>query len=269
MLYNFLVYREVANMKTCHVCGAQVEDDAKFCPTCGAKMEELEVEIPTPKQPEEKEIELTLEGSLDAQLAKTEVEMDQAEEDLSDVLTASAAVATGTQVIGNAQAETHVAVDSPELEIPEETKIQQMAKQDVESMLNEKVDRETKTQQLIKELQEERERERQNKESEERRAASSPKATNANDNLMSVVSYLTWIGWAVSYFMTAQNRSKQVSTHLNRALVLNLLSIIMRVTGIGGIVSLLALVLLGICLYYAVTGSDKQIPILDDIKIIK
>lgn len=90
----------------------------------------------------------------------------------------------------------------------------------------------------------------------------------------SVVAYLTWIGWIISYFAGDKEGAK---IHLNQCLVLYLCNIICALAAklgsamsiIFGIVSLGLGVLWIIGFIYACKGVQREIPLLGSIHILK
>lgn len=86
-----------------------------------------------------------------------------------------------------------------------------------------------------------------------------------------VVSYLTWIGWIVAFFM-GDRKDPFTLRHLNQALVLNLIetvgALIARMGGIfgtvGGIIDIAVLVLWIMGIARAAKGSDEPLPIIGD-----
>ena len=99
---------------------------------------------------------------------------------------------------------------------------------------------------------------------------------NKNTKLYSVLSYVYWIGWLISYF--ARDKEDQtVAHHLNQAFVLNLAStIVSLVARIGGVVgwicfvcNIVILVLWIIGIVRAVKLSTEPLPVIGGIKLIK
>lgn len=102
---------------------------------------------------------------------------------------------------------------------------------------------------------------------------------NKHSRGFSVLSYFTWIGWLVSYFMRDKNDSL-VKVHLNQALVLNLCSMIIgfmasRFDLNDGLMGLLvSAISLGVTILNimgivrALQMSEEPLPIVGDIKIL-
>ena len=93
--------------------------------------------------------------------------------------------------------------------------------------------------------------------------------------LLSVISYITWIGWLVAFIL--RDRSDQVTyQHINQALNLNLIGILVsigyRIGGIiqwvSGVIALLALILSIMGIVRAIQMSDKPLPIVGNMKIL-
>ena len=193
----------------------------------------------------------------------------KAEEDLADVLTSQ----TGVQTSGNVQAQTV----TPVLVMPDETDMQKEAKEYAASYQQKKEEGPSKTEQLIRELEEQRRKEAEEQAARRRarttaRPASATHARTApagNDKLFSVLSYFTWLGWLISFFATGNNRSEYVKKHLNRALLINIAAFLVDVPLIGNILSLAIVVVFFAGIFQAVTGSDSNLPIVDDFRIIR
>jgi len=97
-----------------------------------------------------------------------------------------------------------------------------------------------------------------------------------NSKLLSVLSYITWIGWLIAFF--ARDRSDRlVRQHVNQALVLNIISVIINVLNrlgglfdvIGNILGLACLVFLIWGIVRAVKGSDEPLPFVGDLMHIQ
>jgi len=96
---------------------------------------------------------------------------------------------------------------------------------------------------------------------------------NVNSKVTGIVAYITIIGWLVAFLAGDKEGAK---FHLNQALVINLtqiiLSILARIPLVGIVASLVLLVvfvfwIMGIV--YAVQESDKEVPLLGAIKLLK
>ena len=96
-----------------------------------------------------------------------------------------------------------------------------------------------------------------------------------NKKTTDIVSYITVIGWIIAYFVGDKEESK---FHLNQALVLNIVGIILsflqRIFSgfLGTLFSLVGIVLFIlwlIGLIAACKGEDKPVPILGGIQLLK
>lgn len=98
---------------------------------------------------------------------------------------------------------------------------------------------------------------------------------NGNSKLAAVISYITWIGWIVAFFIGDRN-DEFVRQHINQALILNIVSVISgaigRLGGIfsfaSGLIGLVILVLLVLGIYKAATGDKTPLPVIGDFRII-
>ena len=98
---------------------------------------------------------------------------------------------------------------------------------------------------------------------------------NKNTKLYSVLSYITWIGWAEALFLSEKD-DRLLRHHLNQALVINILetvgSILIRFGGlfavIGEIVDIAVLVFFFMGIVRAARLSDEPLPILGGIHLI-
>lgn len=97
----------------------------------------------------------------------------------------------------------------------------------------------------------------------------------SNANVISAISYLTWVGFIVALIM--RDKTDSFTTfHLNQALVLNILSIVGGAVAIiplvGGIastiVSAAVFVLWCIGIYRAFVWSTEPLPVIGDIHLI-
>ena len=83
------------------------------------------------------------------------------------------------------------------------------------------------------------------------------------------MSYFTWLGWLIAFFASGNNRSEFVKKHLNRSLLINLAAFLVDVPLIGTILSLAIVVVFFAGVFQAVTGSDSNLPIVDDFRLIR
>lgn len=82
-----------------------------------------------------------------------------------------------------------------------------------------------------------------------------------------IVSYLTWIGWAIAFFAGDKDNAK---FHLNQALVLNLAMVVCGIVPIiGWICAIAVLVFMIMGLVAAINGQEKEVPLLGKIKLLK
>jgi len=95
-----------------------------------------------------------------------------------------------------------------------------------------------------------------------------------NTKVLSVVSYITWIGWIVA-FILRDKYDRVVTQHLNQALALNIVGILVsagtRIGGaigwIAGIISLISLILAIWGIIRAIQGSAEPLPLIGNFKI--
>ena len=93
--------------------------------------------------------------------------------------------------------------------------------------------------------------------------------------VLSVVSYLTWIGWIVALVLR-DGGDQLVRRHLNQELVLNIIttvgSIITRFgmvgSVIGWVINVVTLVLAVLGIIRAVKGSSEPLPLIGSINIL-
>ena len=93
--------------------------------------------------------------------------------------------------------------------------------------------------------------------------------------LYSTLSYITWIGWIISFILYDKN-DRLTRHHLNQALALNIVGILVSVgTRIGGviawaagIISIAAFILTIMGIVRALQLSDKPLPIVGNFKIL-
>lgn len=99
---------------------------------------------------------------------------------------------------------------------------------------------------------------------------------NKNTKLFSVISYITWIGWLVAFFLSEKDDTL-VRHHLNQALIINLIetvgSLLIRMGGlfgvIGEVVDIAVLVLFVMGIVRAARLSDEPLPVIGGIHLIK
>lgn len=98
---------------------------------------------------------------------------------------------------------------------------------------------------------------------------------NKNSKLYSVISYITWIGWLVAYFL-GEKDDRLVRHHLNQALVINIIetvgTLLTRLGGIfaivGEIIDIAVLVFFIMGIVRAAKLSDEPLPLIGDIHLI-
>ena len=96
-----------------------------------------------------------------------------------------------------------------------------------------------------------------------------------NTKLFSAISYITWIGWIIA-FILYDKRDRLTKHHLNQALALNIVGILVsvgsRIGGIvgwaAGIIGLLACILTIMGIIRALQLSDKPLPVVGGFKIL-
>lgn len=88
-----------------------------------------------------------------------------------------------------------------------------------------------------------------------------------------IVAYITWIGWIVAFCAGTKQESK---FHLNQALVLWLVNIVLTILSripvvsiVAGILALVWLVFWIMGLVGAIQGNEKELPLIGGIKILK
>ena len=92
--------------------------------------------------------------------------------------------------------------------------------------------------------------------------------------LLSVVSYITWIGWIVAFILW-DRKDQILHQHINQALNLNIIGVLAStgqrvggvVTYVAGVIAILALILTIMGIVRAVQMSDKPLPIVGNFKI--
>jgi len=80
-----------------------------------------------------------------------------------------------------------------------------------------------------------------------------------NTKVLSVISYITWIGWIVA-FILRDKYDRVVTQHLNQALALNIVGILVSAgTRIGGAIGWIAGIISLISLILAIWGIIRAI----------
>jgi uncharacterized membrane protein len=96
-----------------------------------------------------------------------------------------------------------------------------------------------------------------------------------NRNLLAGVSYITWIGFFVAFFMGDRTDPFHMH-HMNQALVINIVSIIGGVLAVipilgaiaAGVVSIGVLIYDVLGVYRALTGNSDPLPFIGDYHLI-
>ena len=95
-----------------------------------------------------------------------------------------------------------------------------------------------------------------------------------NSRALSVISYITWIGWLVT-FVLHDKKDRLVRQHLNQALVLNLIETVSGLLGrarlfsrVCTVVDLACLVLLVIGVVRALKMSREPLPLIGGINLL-
>lgn len=88
-----------------------------------------------------------------------------------------------------------------------------------------------------------------------------------------IVAYITWIGWFIAFFAGDKEGAK---LHLNQALVLNLISVVLNILRyipiigiVASIVSIAVFVLCILGIVSAVKEDDKPLPVVGGIQLLK
>jgi len=99
--------------------------------------------------------------------------------------------------------------------------------------------------------------------------------TYKHTRLLSVISYITWIGWIIA-FILRDKRDRVTTQHINQALALNIIGILISagnridssiIHWAAGIIALIALILTIMGIIRAVQMSDKPLPIIGNFKL--
>ena len=101
---------------------------------------------------------------------------------------------------------------------------------------------------------------------------------NTHTRLYSVISYFTWIGWLISYFLRDKN-DNVTRQHVNQALILNICNTVISILSnlfkditiisiVLGVVSLALIVIEIMGLVRAFQMSDKPLPVIGEVRLI-
>ncbi|MBP3892318.1 MAG: hypothetical protein J6D29_09090 [Solobacterium sp.] len=164
--------------------------------------------------------------------------------ELLDSLAAPAAV-----TVGNAQAQVQPKVEPPVVET---------------EVVKEKPNQ---TQQFIEQREKERAKE---KAARPTYTQSRPAASQDNDKVLGVLSYIFVLVALVTYFLKRDNMSPLLKTHLNQAVVLHVIAWVAQIIPVfGSLISLAAFAAMIYGIYCLVKGSDEEIPYIGQIKLFK
>ena len=98
-------------------------------------------------------------------------------------------------------------------------------------------------------------------------------AYNGSDKAMGIICYLSWIGWIIAICVGSGNqngyRSPFLTFHLNQSLVLNLFALIGVIPILGWFWAIFVCVCWFIGLISACNGTMKEVPLLGKIRIIQ
>lgn len=97
---------------------------------------------------------------------------------------------------------------------------------------------------------------------------------NKHIKLFSIVSYITWIGWIIA-FVFGDRRDRVLKQHINQALALNILGILVstgnRIGGVigyvAGLIAILALILTIMGIWRAAHLNDDPLPVVGNFRI--
>ncbi len=98
---------------------------------------------------------------------------------------------------------------------------------------------------------------------------------NNNSRLYAVISYITWVGFLISFILRDKNDTL-VKRHLNQALLINLAQtvggILIRIGGIfatvGTAINVISVILFIVGIYRAFKMSEEPLPIIGEYSII-
>ena len=97
---------------------------------------------------------------------------------------------------------------------------------------------------------------------------------NKHIKLYSIISYITWIGWIIA-FVFGDRRDRVLKQHINQALALNIIGILVstgnRIGGIieyvAGLIALGALILTIMGIWRAAHLNDDPLPVIGNFRI--
>lgn len=82
----------------------------------------------------------------------------------------------------------------------------------------------------------------------------------------SIVAYITWVGLLLAFILGDREGAK---FHLNQALVIWLIGFLSFIPVVGLIISILCIIGSIVGIISAIQGTEKEIPVLGKIKILK
>ncbi len=276
----------------CPNCGSPVDAGARFCSVCGTKLVEdtpavsvsqaaPEIEIPQPKAPKKKEIELVLPGHEMYEEAAEE------EEDLADILSPN----KGVETHGNMQAQTEPQI---ELVLPSESPQQMQARLELERELKERRKKQEQ-EELRKKMEAEEQRKKQEQDDLKKqeiqeemrrrelrkqreaemsgtarkteRPQAAQQTTQGNpEGLWGIVAYFFWFGCLAAFLKEKSTGSQFLKRHVNNAFYLQLLSIISGITNLFVFpIAMIVLVFSIIGIFGAIKGEETELPIISQL----
>ena len=89
--------------------------------------------------------------------------------------------------------------------------------------------------------------------------------TKSDDQLVAVVSYLTWVGWIIALIFYLNKKTKLAGFHLRQTLLLHIAgSIIMFLHMVGWILAVFLVIFWFIGIISAFQGKETKIPLLGE-----